>query len=520
MKFTTTSTTKLRGSIRRVVRMASQETAAGLVSGIFLLAITTSSALMAQQAPVNLKSAGNFVILSQTGISDIPTSHITGNVGASPISGSAIGLTCAEVAGTISAVDAAGPAPCATIAPTALTQATVDMQNAYADAAGRLNPGSTELGAGIIGGMTLIPGLYKWSTDVSISGVGITLSGGPNDVWIFQVAGNLNVASAAHVALSAGAQAGNVFWQVGGATGVTLGTTSSFSGNLLSAKQVILNTGATLTGRAYAQSQVTLQSSTVTNPGTLINGVPPVFLNCGGVQPSIALGGILNSANWTPTVAAGSIASVFGNNFGLSLSATVYPLLPALWFTSFHAGTPYAPLFMTSCTQVNLQIPWEDAGQTQVAVTADVLGLVSLPQPATLAPYAPGIFAMNQSGSGQGAIEIASTGQLAAPLGTNSRPVMQGEYVVIYCTGLGAVSNQPATGSAALASPLSFTSTQPTVTIGGVSALVTFSGLAPGFVGLYQVNALVPGGFVTGNNVNLILSIGGVQSNTVTIATQ
>ncbi len=484
---------------------------------VFVFAVSA----FAQLTPVNLGTAGNFVILSKTGVTNVPASHITGNVGASPITGAAIGIACAEVAGTISSVDAAGPAPCSQIVPVALTQAVSDMQTAYTAAAGLTRPDFTELGAGNISGKTLAPGLYKWSTDVITDGAGFTLSGGPNAVWVFQIEGNLTVASSAHLLLSGGAQAGNVFWQVGGPTGVTLGTTSSFYGNLLSAKQIIINTGASLTGRALAQTQVTLQSSTVTSPGSLVFGVPPAFLSCvDGVQPTIASAGILNSASWTPTVAAGSIASVFGNNLGTALVATTYPLLPALWFTSVSAGNRTAPLFMSSCAQVNLQIPWESAGQTQVAMIATVAGLISVPQPANVAPFAPGIFTMNQSGSGQGAIVIASTGQIAGFPLTGSRPVLAGEYVVIFCTGLGAVTNQPATGVAALASPLSVTTTKPTVTIGGVPATVTFSGLAPGFVGLYQVNALVPSGISGGTATSLILSIGGVQANAVTIAVQ
>jgi uncharacterized protein (TIGR03437 family) len=521
MKLFTPSTKALRVADRKFKRGIGGHTLLPLLLGALLTSVFVPPNLFAQPAPVNLGSAGNYVILSKTGVTDVPASHITGNVASSPVAGAAIGITCAEVSGTISSVDATGPAPCSLVVPVALTQAITDMQTAYTAAAGLTTPNYTELGAGNISGMTLAPGLYKWSTDVLSDNTGFTLSGGPNSVWIFQIAGNLTIANGAHVILSPGVQAGNVFWQVGGATGITLGTTSSFFGNLLSAKQVILNTGATLVGRALAQTQVTLQSNTITSPGSLVNGVPPLMLSCSvSVQPSISVGGILNSASWTPTVAAGSIASAFGNNFGSALTASTYPLLTALWFTSFKAGTQFAPLFMTSCNQVNMQIPWEDAGLTQVPITANVGGLISPPQMATLAPFAPGIFTMNQSGSGQGAVEIASTGQLAAFPGTNSRPVTQGEYVVIYCTGLGAVSNQPATGSAAMASPLSFTLTTPTVTIGGVSARVTFSGLTPGFAGLYQVNALVPAGVAPGATTNLILSIGGFPANTVTIATQ
>ena len=106
--------------------------------------------LMAQRAPVNLGSAGNYVILTETGITDVPPSVIVGNVGASPITGAAIHLTCTEVTGTISAVDAAGPAPCALQVPQLLGPAILDMQAAYADAAGRTVPDFTELGAGNI----------------------------------------------------------------------------------------------------------------------------------------------------------------------------------------------------------------------------------------------------------------------------------------------------------------------------------------------------------------------------------
>jgi uncharacterized protein (TIGR03437 family) len=983
------------------------------------------------RAPVNLGTAGNFVILSETGITDVPPSPITGIIGTSPITGAAIHVSCSEVTGTIYAVDAAGPAPCSVIDPSLLGQAVLDMSTAYTDAAGRTIPDFTELGAGNISGMTLVPGLYKWSTDVLIDGTGVTLSGGPNSVWIFQVAGDVVLANNGHVTLSAGARASNVFWQVGGPTGATIGTTAVFSGVVLSAKQVILNTGAALNGRALAATQVTLQSTTVSSPGPLTGGLPPVTpptvtstfpanlasavpsgnhftatfsqamnpatinpstftlhkgptpipgtvsysgvpatftppgnlpphasytatittgaqdtagialasnfvwsfstgatpnttlptvgstvpgngalnvpignalnatfsealnpltvntttfslkqgttpipgtvryagvtatftplaglspntlfmatittgvtdlagnalasnfvwsfttgstpvttrptvistgpansaasvatstnlvasfsesmnpltigtatfllqqgttpvpgtvtysgisatfrpasslapntfytaaittgaadlagntlaanyawtfttgssadqtpvclanfavlsgdaivstgssaitgeigvshgasvsgfppgtltgtihlgdaaasqgmlnlsaayayaasrsvgavsvagdlggqtltsglykstsalsilsgnltldakgdpnavflfqiastlatadgnqvilangarafnvfwqvgasatlganslfqgsilanqavtLNAGAIvngrlqaqtgavtlesniitspPPAIALAGIFNAASDAHTVAAGSIVAVFGNNLGSSdMMATGYPLPTMLGGTSFQLGTEAAPLYMTSCSQINLQVPWEDAGQTHVPVTATVGGLVSVQESATLAPFAPGIFSLNQVGTGQGAVEIAPTSHLAAA----GEPVKRGEYIAIFCTGLGAVSNQPATGAAASSNPLSYTLTLPTVTIGGVAAHVTYSGLAPGFAGLYQVNAVVPDTVASGDNINLVLSIGGVQSNTVTIAIQ
>jgi len=141
------------------------------------------------------------------------------------------------------------------------------MTTAYTNAAGLTTPDFINLGAGNITGLTLLPGLYKWGTDVLVSAAGVTLSGGPSAVWIFQIAGDLNLASGAKVILAGGAQASNIFWQVGASNfGATLGTTSVMYGNILSAKQVIMDTDASLTGRALAQSQVTLQMNSITAP--------------------------------------------------------------------------------------------------------------------------------------------------------------------------------------------------------------------------------------------------------------
>jgi uncharacterized protein (TIGR03437 family) len=167
-------------------------------------------------------------------------------------------------------------------------------------------------------------------------------------------------------------------------------------------------------------------------------------------------------------------------------------------------------------TQVNLQIPWESAGQTQASIVTTVNGVISNSWIVPLTTFAPGIFSTNATGAGQGAILIATTAELAAP-GT---PASRGGYVSIFCTGLGPVTHQPATGSAALVTPLSYTLTAPTVTIGGVPALVSYAGLAPDFAGLYQVNAIVPSGISPGNTVPVVISIGGIASNTVTIAVQ
>jgi hypothetical protein len=206
-------------------------------------------------------SAGSFAILSKSGITNVPTAKITGNVGASPITGAAIGVTCAQVSGTIYSVNAAGPLPCRVTAPSTLTTATKDQETAYLDAAGRTNPKATNLGAGQIGGLTLTPGLYKWTTGVGIS-KDVTLTGGANDVFIFQISGTLTQASATRVILAGGAQAKNVFWQTTGA--VAIGTTAHSEGTILSKTMIALNTGASTNGRLMAQTAVTLQKNVVT----------------------------------------------------------------------------------------------------------------------------------------------------------------------------------------------------------------------------------------------------------------
>jgi hypothetical protein len=144
-----------------------------------------------------------------------------------------------------------------------LTTAVADMQALYTDLAGRTLPDFVELGAGEIGGLTLVPGLYKWSTPVTISS-NVTLSGSATDVWIFQIAGTLTEASAMTVTLTGGALAKNVFWQVAGATAI--GTTAHFEGILLDQTMIAVNTGASVTGRLFAQTAVTLQQNVVTQP--------------------------------------------------------------------------------------------------------------------------------------------------------------------------------------------------------------------------------------------------------------
>ena len=229
-----------------------------------LLAVPAIANAASHQAPVKLGSASTFALLSKTGITNVYASVINGDVGASPITGAAIGLTCGEVAtGILYTVDAAGPLPCSVTAATLLTSAVSDMETAYTDAAGRVLPDYTEIGSGEIGGKTLTPGLYKWGTDVKIS-TDVKLAGGPTDVWIFQIAGGIDQASATRVTLIGGALAKNIYWQPAGA--VSIGTTAHFEGVILAKTMVAVKTGATVNGRLLAQTAVTLQKNSVTQP--------------------------------------------------------------------------------------------------------------------------------------------------------------------------------------------------------------------------------------------------------------
>jgi len=259
--------------------LSSTGVATGVSAGSALITATSGgksgSATLTVQAPkgpaaVNLGTAGNFVVLAKSAISTIGTTAIVGDIGVSPAAASFItgfGLiadstntfsTSSLVTGKVYAANYAVPTP------TTMTTAVSDMETAFTDAAGRATPDATELGAGDISGLTLAPGLYKWGTGVLVTSAGVTLSGGPNDVWILQIGQDLTVSNSAIVTLSGGAQAKNIFWQVSGKA--TLGTAADFKGNLLSQTLISLGTGAVVTGRMLAQTAVTLDAARVTKP--------------------------------------------------------------------------------------------------------------------------------------------------------------------------------------------------------------------------------------------------------------
>jgi hypothetical protein len=248
-------------------------TPANPLASDYVWSFTTSAVAAKGPAPVDLRTAGDFAILTKTGTTNVHTSAITGNMGASPITAAAMdNVFCNEITGIIYGSNAAytgsgdvscfkGAAPDNTL----VANAVLDMGTAYNDAAGRTLPDFTELHAGDISGKTLTPGLYKWSTGVLIS-TDVSISGAANDVWIFQISGNITQAPASRVILEGGAQAKNIFWQVEGGTGVTIGTTAHFEGVVLAEKAIIVNTGASVIGRLLAHTAVTLDQNTVTQP--------------------------------------------------------------------------------------------------------------------------------------------------------------------------------------------------------------------------------------------------------------
>lgn len=229
---------------------------------------STTTTISNNPVPINLRTAANFTILTKTGITTTGTTKIVGDIGASPIASTAItgfGLIMdasnqfsrsSLVTGKIYGAEYAVPTP------SKMTTAIGDMQTAFTNANGLKIPAPiVAIYAGDLSGKTLKRGLYKWSTGVLITNAGVTLSGGPNDVWIFQIAQNLTVNNNAKITLIGGAQAKNIFWVVSGKA--TLGTATKFNGVILSKTLISLNTGADVKGKLLAQTAVTLIANCV-----------------------------------------------------------------------------------------------------------------------------------------------------------------------------------------------------------------------------------------------------------------
>ncbi|KAJ6459820.1 hypothetical protein DFH09DRAFT_1012472 [Mycena vulgaris] len=241
------------------------------IMGLVLLA-AVGPTLAAGPAAVLLGTAKNFSVLTKTGVSTVPGSAVSGNVGVSPITAAALTgfsltqdvsgqfWTSAQIDGRAMGATDAAPTPAI------LTVAVLDMQAAYTDAMSRPNPDFVELKAGAIGGSILVPGLYKWTTVVTIS-TDITLAGGPSDTWIFQISGTLAQAVGVHINLIGGALSQNVIWVVAGT--VSVAATAVFQGNILAATNVVIGTKAIDGGCIYAQTELALGMATVLCAGAI-----------------------------------------------------------------------------------------------------------------------------------------------------------------------------------------------------------------------------------------------------------
>jgi uncharacterized protein (TIGR03437 family) len=246
--------------------------------------------------------------------------------------------------------------------------------------------------------------------------------------------------------------------------------------------------------------------------GLNVSQVHDVFFFRSTAGPALTVEGVVNAASFEPRLAPGSIAAVFAQNLAAGEgAATALPLPTRIAGLEMHIDGEPAPLYFAGPGQANLLIPLD--AKAAVDLAANDRGSSSAPVRVTLAPAAPALFTLEQTGKGQAAALIAGSGQIAGAFpGTTGRPVRRGEVVEIYMTGLGQVDNAPPPGAASRVSPLARTIAEPAVRIGGVEAEVLFAGLAPGLAGVYQVNAVVPAGAPGGGAVEVVVEMLGERS--------
>ena len=239
--------------------------------------------------------------------------------------------------------------------------------------------------------------------------------------------------------------------------------------------------------------------------------------------PLINPSGVVLAAGFSPgPVAPGALVSIFGVNFSnQSGNAPGLPLPTRFNGTRVLVNGTEAPLFYAGPNQVNVQIPFELAAGQSASIVVEDNGVPSATQTVQIDAYRPGIFTLGGSYGNQGAILLSNTNLLAMPVtaGIPSQPVRVGDPISIYCTGLGVTNPLIPTNTPGPNSPAAI-AVLPSVSIGGVQTPLSFAGLAPGFVGLYQVNAQIPKGTAASNTVSVVLTQGSVSSNTATIAVQ
>jgi len=334
-----------------------------------------STAVGAGPARVNLGTAGNFVILAKTAITNTPASAVTGDIGVGQSDVAATGFSLhldnahtfsisPQVTGKVYAADYAAPTPAN------LGTAISNMEAAYNDAAGRTAPNFTDLASGVIGGKTLVPGLYKWTGGVVIS-TDVTLKGGPDDVWIFQVAGGVVQSAGTRVLLTGGAKAKNIFWQTDG--GVAMGSTAHMEGVILSKTGITLASGATANGRLLAQVGVALDTSTVIQPDSTVVTAPtptPIPAPTPTPTPNPAKGPArvnLGTAGNFVVLAEASITNTPGSAVTGDIGATLEALITGFSLTLNTSGT-----FSTSTQVVGKVYAGDYAVPTPSIITAAV----------------------------------------------------------------------------------------------------------------------------------------------------
>ncbi len=231
--------------------------------------------------------------------------------------------------------------------------------------------------------------------------------------------------------------------------------------------------------------------------------------------PALSSNSTLNGASFANIpIAPGAIISIFGADLaGSGQSAVSVPLPTALGGTSVTINGIVAPLFYVSAGQINAQAPFDLPAGGTVSIQVKRGNATSAVRTVNIHVVSPGIFILDHA-SGAGAVLHSSDFSVVG----NSSPARPGEYLVIYCTGLGPLRTAMRSGDAAPSvPPLAETTITPVVTIAGLPATVTYSGLAPGFVGLYQINVQAPAGLPTGNQPLQITTLG-VASNIARIA--
>jgi len=231
--------------------------------------------------------------------------------------------------------------------------------------------------------------------------------------------------------------------------------------------------------------------------------------------PSLGANSTVNAASLAQgAIAPGTIISISGANFAVSpLSASSLPLPTILGNTSVTFNGVPAPLFSVSASQIYAQAPFNLPDGVAASIQVSQGNALSAAQTVNVAAASPGIFIVDQASSAAAVLHAADYS-----LVTSSSPARPGEYLLIYCTGLGAVETSVASGAMAPSVPPDLTVNAPTVNIARLSATVTYAGLAPDFVGLYQINVQAPANLPTGNQPVQIVTFGGVVSNIATIA--